>query len=504
MQDMLGERLDYLGFDTETRERLEQMAPVLEARIGAALEKFQGRVSQIPTSVRFLFGKDQLDSGAGRPGDHFRSVLSGRIDETMAGNSAKLGQRHARLKLDPHWHVGGYGVMLEALIRGVVQDVLAEALKPRKNRLGLPAPREPAAVLADADVMAQALSGVVKAVLFDIDYVVAAQIKRVGDDARSNEEQVRNRMRKAAQATGETLRLVADGRLDERVPDVSEPEFAAVRDSANAVVERLCRVLEQLRTTSHCLRTATGEIHASANDLSDRTLQQAVAIEQANDMIRQLAATLAENARKLSAAGKTTKGLAQGATASTAAMRKASAALDTIIADHEEVARLARMFDDMAFQTNMLALKSSVEAANAGKAGTGIGAIANDMRELAQKAGEASIEARRVIEAGSSKLRTGMSLVSRAIETLGTINTNAAESAQTVDALAKAGRNQCDALEQVILVLRDMNETIQHNAVLGEQTHAALAETNMQIEALDLAMRLFEGEPEDEPVAQAG
>lgn len=502
MQDMLGERLDYLGLGTEAREKLEHLNPVLEAHLGEAIDKFHGRIAHIPSAVRFLFGKEQLDSGSGRQAEQFRAVLLGQLDDQAADGSMRLGQRHARLKLDPRWHVGGYGVMLEAIIRGVVQDVLGEALKPRKNRLGISVQRDAASILADADVMAEGLAGVVKAVLLDIDLVVSAHIKRVTDDARASEDLVRSRMRKAAQTAGNTLRLVADGRLDERVPDMAEPEFEAVRESANAVADRLSKVLGQLRNTSHSLRNATGEIRDSAGDLAERTLGQAVAIEQANDMIRQLATTLAENAKRLSAAGKITKGLVQGTSASGIAMREAGDALAAIIASNDQLSGLVKLFDDMAFQTNILAMKASVEAANAGKAGTGFGDVAVEMRALAQRAAEASMSGRSVIEAGNGKVNDGMALVARAIESLGTINGSAAESAQTVDAVAKAGRNQVDALEQVIIVLRDMNAAIEHNAVLGEQTSAALAETSTQIEALDLVMRLFERQEGDELAIQ--
>lgn len=294
MQDQLQGRLEYLGLDEEARARMEQLQPLLERHLPVALKAFEERGGLIPSSVRFLFGKDQLETGGARQAEQVRAVLGGKADEDSAEGSQRLGHRHARLKLDPRWHVGSYGVMLEIIIRGVVQDVLAEALKPRKNRLGLSAQRDPEAILAEADAMAQGLAGVVKAVLLDVDLVATSHIMRVNEDARAGEERIRARMRRASEATGQTLRLVAGGKFDERFTDAVEPEFEEVRDSANAVADRLAQVLLKLRSTSHSLRSSTGEISASAGDLAGRTLQQAVAIDQANDMIRQLATTLAE------------------------------------------------------------------------------------------------------------------------------------------------------------------------------------------------------------------
>lgn len=185
-------------------------------------------------------------------------------------------------------------------------------------------------------------------------------------------------------------------------------------------------------------------------------------------------------------------------------MRKASTSLAAIVEGNEQLTGLVKLFDDMAFQSNLLALKASVEAANSGPAGTGFGDVAMEMRALAQRAAEASATGRTLVETGNSKVRSGIDLVSRALDGLSTITGNATESAQTVDAVAKAGRAQVDALEQVIIVLREMHETIQHNAVLGEQTNAALSETSLQIEALDVVMRLFDAQTTEEELARAG
>jgi methyl-accepting chemotaxis protein len=259
----------------------------------------------------------------------------------------------------------------------------------------------------------------------------------------------------------------------------------------------------RLRSTSHSLRTATGEIEASATDLSGRTLQQAVAIEQANEMIRQLATTLAENAKRLSSAGKLSKGLVQGASAGNTALQDAGVALETVAAGHASLGELAALFDDMAFQSNLLALKASVEAANSGNAGSGFGEVAVETRALAQRAAETAQQARHILDTSTSSIEVATGFVNRASQAVATISGSAGESAQTVEAVAKAGRNQCDALEQVIIVLREMHETIQHNAVLSEQTNSALTETNLQIEALDLVMQLFEAREEPQ-VALAG
>ena len=63
------------------------------------------------------------------------------------------------------------------------------------------------------------------------------------------------------------------------------------------MADKLTDVVGQLRTTSRSIKTATGEILAGANDLSERTTKQAATIEETCAAMEQLATTVAENAR---------------------------------------------------------------------------------------------------------------------------------------------------------------------------------------------------------------
>ncbi|HTN61095.1 MAG TPA: HAMP domain-containing protein, partial [Devosia sp.] len=102
--------------------------------------------------------------------------------------------------------------------------------------------------------------------------------------------------------TQTVLAALADTNLSVRMQGDYQGAFGALRDSTNKVGEQLTDIVGQLRQTSRSLKTATGEILAGANDLSERTTKQAATIEETSAAVEQLAGTVNENALKAAAA----------------------------------------------------------------------------------------------------------------------------------------------------------------------------------------------------------
>ena len=98
--------------------------------------------------------------------------------------------------------------------------------------------------------------------------------------------------------TGSVLSALADADLTKRMNGQYAGALARLKDDTNAVGDKLAEVVSQLRSTSQTLKTATGEILAGANDLSERTTKQAATIEETSAAMEQLASTVAQNATR--------------------------------------------------------------------------------------------------------------------------------------------------------------------------------------------------------------
>jgi methyl-accepting chemotaxis protein len=292
--------------------------------------------------------------------------------------------------------------------------------------------------------------------------------------------------------TGEVLSALAHTDLTRRVDGAYEGAFGRLRDDTNNVCDTLSETIQGLRHTSRALKTATGEMLAGANDLSQRTTRQGQTIEETSAAMAQLAVTVGENARRAEAARAKARAVSESATQGGAVMDRANEAMERITTSSGKISNIIGLIDDIAFQTNLLALNASVEAARAGEAGKGFAVVAVEVRRLAQSAAQASSEVKGLIEQSGTEVSGGSRLVAEAAQKLLIMLETAKESASLIDGIATASREQASAIEEVSTAVRALDEMTQHNAALVEETNAAIEQTEAQASELDRIVDVFQ------------
>ena len=489
-QDNLQSRLDFIGLDATSRQRQAKVQQHIDKHLSVALDKFYAKVATVPAVARFFEGKPHMDRAQSKQVGHWKAIAAGHFDDAYYEASSRVGLRHAKIGLEPRWHIGGYGLIVESLIVGLVHDLMAEALQPRPGRFGKK-PASPDEIMAAADEMALVVGSLIKSTLLDIDIGVSAYFDKLTEEARAADDAAKAKVNRAVALTGAVLKDMAQGDLTSRITEDFEPEFEQIKDDTNAVAEKLTGIVSQLQQTSRSLKTATGEILSGANDLADRTTRQAATIEQTSASVEQLSAAVVDNARRAATASEKAQAVSASAAQGGDVMRRASAAMVAIEASSSKISNIIGLIDDIAFQTNLLALNASVEAARAGDAGKGFAVVAVEVRRLAQSAAQASNDVKVLIEASAKEVQSGSRLVGQAADTLLGIVSGAEESATLIDTIAQANKEQSGALEEVAVAIRQMDEMTQHNAALVEQTNAAIEQTEGQAGELDHIVDVF-------------
>ena len=291
--------------------------------------------------------------------------------------------------------------------------------------------------------------------------------------------------------TGQVLAALAETDLTHRVTGDYKGAFGKLRDDTNAVADKLTDIVGQLRKTSRGVRSATGEILAGANDLSERTTKQAATIEETSATVEQLAATVLANANKAQAASVKSQEVSRTAEEGGAVMTQATGAMERITSSSAKISNIIGLIDDIAFQTNLLALNASVEAARAGDAGKGFAVVAVEVRRLAQSAASASADVKVLIEQSATEVAGGSKLVAEAAGKLGAILDGIRENSLVMEGIARDSKAQASSIEEVNVAVRQMDEMTQHNAALVEQTNAAIEQTEGQAGELDRIVDIF-------------
>jgi methyl-accepting chemotaxis protein len=269
------------------------------------------------------------------------------------------------------------------------------------------------------------------------------------------------------------LKSLSDGDLTFRIAQSFAGQLDQLRTNFNESVHGLERVLRVVGENARKIDAGANEIRAAADDLSKRTEQQAASVEETASSLEQVTTAVRDTAARAGQAGELVEMTRSGAERSGAIVEKAVAAMEAIETSSNGISNIIGVIDDIAFQTNLLALNAGVEAARAGEAGKGFAVVAQEVRELAQRSANAAKEIKALITKSGDQVRQGVELVGETGRQLAAIVSEVQEINGNVSAIVSTSREQSTGLSEINVAVNHMDQGIQKNAAMVEQTTAA-------------------------------
>jgi methyl-accepting chemotaxis protein len=288
---------------------------------------------------------------------------------------------------------------------------------------------------------------------------------------------VLNRLTRPLRVLGSTMSGLASGNADltVRIEVKGRDELAAIAAGFNGFVARIQGVLAQVRHSSDNVASASHEIRQGNADLSDRTEQQAGALEETAASMEELTSTVKQNADNAREARRLAQVAADTAASGGAAVARVVETMDAISTASGRIVEIIAVIDGIAFQTNILALNAAVEAARAGEQGRGFAVVASEVRTLAQRSAAAAKEIKALIADSAAKVGTGATLVGEAGTTMEHVVDSVRRVSAIVAEISAASAEQSNGIAQVNAAIVQMDGSTQQNAALVEQAAAAAA-----------------------------
>jgi methyl-accepting chemotaxis protein len=170
----------------------------------------------------------------------------------------------------------------------------------------------------------------------------------------------------------------------------------------------------------------------------------------------------------------------------------AVAAMDAIAASSRQIGDIIGVIDEIAFQTNLLAVNAGVEAAHAGEAGRGFAVVATEVRALAQRSADAAKQIKALIASSADQVSRGVALVGETGAVLAQIRAQMDTISAVINQIAAAAHDQATGLAEINLAVGEMDHVTQQNAALVEQTTAATHSLSHETDELSQSTARFQ------------
>ena len=479
---------------------MEQVVNILQQRNGSS-EQMLGTSRQMLSADRIirrvqevLQGGDNAQSaadGLSRDAQLYGSVLKGLIEGNPDSGVRPISDANARkilTEMDASWTKLADPVAKLSAAAANIADV---------KRAGNQASLDSQTVLLRANDLSDqigklplrrlfpnvwwGLFGAIAAVAFALLLVIALVTDQRKRFAQSTELNQRNQ--EAIMRLLDEMGSLAEGDLTVKTT-VSEDITGAIADSVNYAIDELRSLVTTINETSEQVSSSAQETQTTARHLANAAEQQAQQITSATSAINQIvssmdvvskdsaeSADVAERSVKIASRGaEVVRETISGMDSIRDQIQETSKRIKRLGESSQEIGSIVELINDIAEQTNILALNAAIQAASAGEAGRGFAVVANEVQRLAERSTSATKRIETLVQTIQS-------------DTNEAVNSMEQTTAEVV-AGARLAEDAGSALGDIERVSHDLSALIQNISTAAREQSAAATDISVSMNAI--------------------
>ncbi|MBP6673083.1 MAG: methyl-accepting chemotaxis protein [Bacteroidetes bacterium] len=317
----------------------------------------------------------------------------------------------------------------------------------------------------------------------------------------------------------ELVANIANADLNSRFNSTRKDEIGGLQKAFDGFVDQIKNTLVQVSESSAAVASASTEISSSTEQLAAGAQEQSSQSAEVAGAVEEMTKTIIENSRNASDTADTAKRAKATAEKGGNVVRQTvegmkdiakvvNKSADTVKAlgrSSDQIGEIISVIDDIADQTNLLALNAAIEAARAGEQGRGFAVVADEVRKLAERTTKATKEIASMIkqiqtdtkdavfsmDEGTKKVNDGILLADQAGESLKEIMEISQLVTDKVAQIAAASEQQSSASEQISKNVEAISSVTQESASGTQQIARTAEDLNRLTENLQELLNKF-------------
>ncbi|MBV2132297.1 PAS domain-containing protein [Pseudomonas sp. MAP12] len=296
---------------------------------------------------------------------------------------------------------------------------------------------------------------------------------------------------------------IAAGNLSARLPDFGRSELGSLAQLMDIMRKSLTSIASDVNRGIDNVSQASGNIAGSNDALAARTEDQAASLQQTAASMEQITSTVEQNASNARHANQLSEQASASVRESGEVMHQLVNKMEVIAESSQKMSEIIGLIDAIAFQTNILALNASIEAARAGDHGRGFAVVATEVRHLAGRSAAAAKEIHELIANSTTEIADGVTLVNTAEQSIDEVINSVTKVSDIMAEISAASAEQSSGIAQIGQAIVQLDTVTQKNSGMVQHAKHVSRNLNDQVQDLAQAITIFQTGQRDLPPAPA-